>query len=260
MHQGCVRLRQRRREGSANWSRTSRSCRWPGRSTTPASWPPTTNSTCPATASPQAGGAAPAPAASGCRAKHRWPGSRPCSKAETPRPASCWAVPTAVTPCPPSTWCCGRPRASRSSTASGMRPLAGWCCRPITLGWLRRWPTWTSTWGPAAATAVSSTWPARGCWRSGSTTGRPEKVTRCCTPIWSSPTGSRDRTDAGRPWRPGPVPASAGRGRHLPGHLPTRAVQVARGRVDGGRPPWQPGVPRDARGAGPRLLQAHRSD
>jgi hypothetical protein len=25
----------------------------------------------------------------GCRAKHRWPGSRPCSRAATPRLASC---------------------------------------------------------------------------------------------------------------------------------------------------------------------------
>jgi conjugative relaxase-like TrwC/TraI family protein len=37
--------------------------------------------------------------------------------------------------------------------------------------------------GPAAATAVSSTCPDKGCWRSASTTGRPEKAIRCCTPI-----------------------------------------------------------------------------
>jgi hypothetical protein len=39
----------------------------------------------------RAAGTAPAPAASGWRAKHRWPGSRPCSRAatrplRTPRP------------------------------------------------------------------------------------------------------------------------------------------------------------------------------
>ena len=50
-------------------------------------------------------------------------------------------------------------------------------------GWPRRSPIWTDTWGPAAAMAVSSTCPARGCWRSGSTTGRPETATHCCTPI-----------------------------------------------------------------------------
>ena len=50
--------------------------------------------------SPRAGGTAPAPAASGCRAKHRRPGSRPCSRAATPPPASCWAARMAATPCP----------------------------------------------------------------------------------------------------------------------------------------------------------------
>jgi conjugative relaxase-like TrwC/TraI family protein len=38
--------------------------------------------------------------------------------------------------------------------------------------------------GPAAATVVSSMCPDRGCWRSGSTTGRPGRATRCCTPTW----------------------------------------------------------------------------
>jgi TrwC relaxase len=38
--------------------------------------------------------------------------------------------------------------------------------------------------GPAVAMAVSSTWPDRACWRWASTTGHPEKVTPCCTPIW----------------------------------------------------------------------------
>ena len=41
------------------------------------------------------------------------------------------------------------------------------------LGWPRPWPTWTTIWGPAAAMALSSTCPARGCWRSGSTIGPP---------------------------------------------------------------------------------------
>ena len=57
--------------------------------------------------------------------------------------------------------------------------------------------------GPAVDMAVSSTCPDTGCWRSGSTTGRPERATRCCTPIWSSPIASRARTDAGRPWTDG---------------------------------------------------------
>src|SRR5207247_864124 len=73
----------------------------------------------------------------------------------------------------------------------------------ITPGWPRPLATWTSIWAPAAATAVSGTCPVRACWRSGSTTGCPEKATRCCTPIWSSPTGCRVRTDAGRRWTAG---------------------------------------------------------
>jgi hypothetical protein len=39
-----------------------------------------------------------------------------------------------------------------------------------------------------------------GCWRSGSTTGPPEKATRCCTLTWLSPTGSRGWTAAGQRW------------------------------------------------------------
>jgi hypothetical protein len=84
MHQGCVRWRQRwRGRGAAGWWPTSPSCRWAGRPTTPASPPSTTKSTCLATGSPRAGGTAPAPPAWGWRAKHRWPGSRPCSRAAT---------------------------------------------------------------------------------------------------------------------------------------------------------------------------------
>ena len=48
------------------------------------------------------------------------------------------------------------------------------------------------------------------------------------------------------PGRPGPVPASAGRRRHLPGHLPTRARPDTGGGVDGGGPLWQPRAPGDA--------------
>jgi hypothetical protein len=40
----------------------------------------------------------------------------------------------------------------------------------------------------------------QGSWQSGSTTAPAVKVIRCCTPIWSSPTESRGRTAAGRPW------------------------------------------------------------
>jgi hypothetical protein len=50
--------------------------------------------------------------------------------------------------------------------------------------------------------------PARGCWRSGSTTGPPEKAIRCCTPTWSSPTASKARTDAGPPWTAEMSPAT----------------------------------------------------
>ena len=71
------------------------------------------------------------------------------------------------------------------------------------LGWMRRSPTWTDTWALVAATVVFSMCPDRGCWRSGSTTGPPERVIRCCTPIWWWPTGSRGRTAAGRPWTAG---------------------------------------------------------
>jgi hypothetical protein len=203
MHQGCVAGASEGGRGAAGWWPTSRNCRWGGRPTTPASWPPTTKRTCLATASLQAGGTALAPEVSGCRAKHRWPDSRPCSKAATRRRGSCSGVQTAATPCPPLTWSCGRPRASRSSTAWVTRPSDEPCCPPIMPGWLRRSATWTSTWAPAAAMAVSSTCPVRGCWRSASTTERPEKVTRCCTPIWWWPIGSRGRTAVGRRWTDG---------------------------------------------------------
>jgi hypothetical protein len=200
MHQGCVRSRQRRREGSGGWWPTSPSCRWGGRSTTPRSWPPTTSSICLATASPQAGGTAPAPPRSACRAKHRWPGSRPCSRAETPRLGNSSAGPTAATLCPPSTWSCVRPRACRSCTAWLTQKPAGRCFEHTMLGSPRRSATWTSTWAPAADTVVSNMCPDRGCWQLGLTIGRPERAIRCCTPTSWLPTASRDRTTAGQPW------------------------------------------------------------
>jgi hypothetical protein len=165
MHQGCVRSRQRRRGGSGGWWPTSPSCRWGGRPTTPASWPPTTKRIYPATVSPQAGGTAPAPPPSGCRAKHRRPASRPCSRAATRRRGSCSAAPTAATACPPSTWSCGRPRACRSSTGWATRPPAGRSWPPTMPGWPRRSPTWTDTRAPAAATADMSTCPDTNNWR-----------------------------------------------------------------------------------------------
>jgi TrwC relaxase len=85
----------------------------------------------------------------------------------------------------------------------------GRSCPPIMLAWPRRSATWTSTLALAAATPDTSTCPDRGCWRWGSTTGHPEKAIRCCTPTWSSPTGSRGRTDAGRHWTAGTCTATA---------------------------------------------------
>jgi hypothetical protein len=135
--------------------------------------------------------------------KHRWLGSRPCSKAATPQHRNSSAVPTAATPSRPSTWCCARPRASPSSMAWVIRPPDEPCWPAITPGWPRRSATWMSTSGPAGATAVSNTCPDRGYWRSALTIGPPGRGMRCCTPIWSSPTGSRGRTDAGRHWTAG---------------------------------------------------------
>ena len=161
----------------------------------------------------------------------------------------------------PSTWSCGRPRASRSSTASVTRPPAGRCWPPITPGWPRRSATWTSTWGPAAAMAVSSTCPDRGCWRSGSTTGRPERAIRCCTPIWSSPTASRGRTDAGRPWTAGTCtgigwPRTPSTGPPTSASSSGHSGWSGRRRTRHGNRELQ-GMPEDA---GPAVLQAHRPD
>jgi hypothetical protein len=61
-------------------------------------------------------------------------------EAATRPPASCSAAPMAATPCQASMWCCARPRASRSCTASVTRPPDGRCYRRIMLGWPRRSP------------------------------------------------------------------------------------------------------------------------
>jgi TrwC relaxase len=89
------------------------------------------------------------------------------------------------------------------------RRPAGRCWPPITPAWPQRPPTWTSTWGPAAATAATSTWTEEGCWPSGSTTGPAGRVIRCCTPIWWWPTVSRARMGGGRPWTAGTCTGTA---------------------------------------------------
>ena len=101
MHQGCVRSRQRRREGAAAvvadiaklsvgreayYTRelaTDHEQYLSGHGESPGRWY----------------GAGASGSGAG-RAKHRWPGSRPCSRAGTPRRASCWAARMAATPCP----------------------------------------------------------------------------------------------------------------------------------------------------------------
>ena len=61
MHHGVRCWHQRRREGSGGVVADIAKLSVAGRSTAPASWPPTTSSICPATASPQATGTAPPP-------------------------------------------------------------------------------------------------------------------------------------------------------------------------------------------------------
>jgi hypothetical protein len=96
----------------------------------------------------------------------------------------------------------------------------------------------------------TSTCPDRACWRSGSTTGHPEKVTRSCTPIWSSPTGSRGRTDAGRPWTAG-ICTGIGWLRTPSTGPPTNASCPGRSEWSGRqRTPTATGSSRDAQGAG----------
>ena len=202
MHQGALlaptQAGGKRRGGGQH----RQSCGWGGRSTTPASWPLTTSSTYPATESPRAAGTAPGPAAWGWRAKHRWPGSRPCSRAATRQLASSSARPHGSNAVPASVVL--RPTKSVSVLYGLGDPATGRAvCRPIMLGWPKQWPIWTSAWALAVAMAVSSTCPARGCWRSGSTTGRPGRAIRCHIPIWWWPIGSKVRTDAGPPWTAG---------------------------------------------------------
>jgi hypothetical protein len=91
------------------------------------------------------------------------------------------------------------PRVCPSSTASATRRPVGRCWPPTTPVSARRSPTWTPRSAPAAATAVSSMFPDRDCWRWGSTIGRSGRAIRCCTPTWWWPTASKVRTDGGRP-------------------------------------------------------------
>jgi hypothetical protein len=174
-----------------------------------------------------------------------------------------WAAPMARERCRRSTWSCARPRASRSSTASATRRLAGPPWPPSTPASARQSPTWMSTWGRAAATADTSMSRVGGCWRSASTTGLPGKVTRCCTPIWWWPTVSRGRTAGGRPW-------TALDGRDLYRHrLAADAIYRAAyqrelsrtlGVEDASRPPRQPGTRGPAREPGPAVFQADGPD
>jgi hypothetical protein len=203
MHHGCVRSRQRRRRGAAGWWPTSPSSRWAGRPTTPASWPPTTKRICPATARVQAGGTAPAPPswAGGRSIAGRVPGH-----VRGPRPHH-WG---AARPPPwpqrgalPSTWSCGPTKSvsvlyGLGDPATGrVVPAAHHAGLVEAVGYLdghlgaRR--------GHAGHEHVSG----QGCWRSGSITGRPERATRSCIPIWWWPTASRGRTAAGQPWTAG---------------------------------------------------------
>jgi hypothetical protein len=130
MHQGCIRWRRTRREAGTKWWWTWPSSRRAGRPITPARLPRTarstclaTGSTCLATGSRRGDGTAPVPPASASPVRRRPRHSGGSSRAATPTPASCSAVPTAAMRCPPLTWCCGRLRASRSSTAGGGRGI-----------------------------------------------------------------------------------------------------------------------------------------
>jgi hypothetical protein len=86
MHHGCVAGANDGGREQPGWWPTSPSSRWAGRSTTPASWPPTTRRTCPATASPQAAGTA--PSFNPCRASHLVRRNSPPSPSP-PCPAGC---------------------------------------------------------------------------------------------------------------------------------------------------------------------------
>jgi TrwC relaxase len=114
--------------------------------------------------------------------------------------------------------------------------------------------------GAAVGMAVSSTCPDRG---AGGRL-RPPDLPGGRSAAAHPSGGRQPGPGAGRPldglgW-PGPVSASAGRGRHLPGQLPAGALPDAWGGVDAGGHLWQPRAGRHARGAGAQLLQAHRPD
>jgi hypothetical protein len=220
MHQRCVRSRQRRREERSGWWPTSPSCRWGGRPTTPASWPPTTNSICPATASPQAAGTALAPAASGWRAKHRRRASGGCSRAATPTLANSSAAPTAARPCPPSMSSYGPPRASRSSTPWATRRPAQAVLAAHHAGLAEAVAYLDKHLGTRRGHGGVQHVPGQGLLA----VGFDHRTSREGDPLLHT---------------------------HL---VIANRVQGP----DGGGQPRQPRAPRDARGAGPQLLQAHR--
>ena len=198
-------------------------------------------------------------AASGCRAKHPWPGSAmfegrdPTTGELLGRPHGRNAVPAFDVVLRPTKsvsilYGLGDPATGRAVLAAHHAGLAE------AVAYL------DEQLGARRGHGGASTCPDRGCWPSGSTTGPPGKVIRCCTPIWWSPTGSRGRTAAGQPWTAGTCtgigwPRTPSTGPPTSGSCPD-----ARGGVDGGRPPRQPGAPGHARGAGPAVLQAHRPD
>ena len=196
----------------------------------------------------------------GCRAKHRRRGSRPCSRAATPTPASSSAAPTAATPCRPSTWSCGRPRASRSSTAWATRRPAGRCWPPITLGRPRRSAYLDDHLGARRGHGGVQHVSGQGLLA----VGFDHRTSREGDPLLHThlvvANRVQGRTDAGRPWTAGTCtgigwPRTPSTGPPTSGSCPD-----TRGGVDGGRPPRQPGAPGPARGPGPAVLQAHRPD
>ena len=261
MHHGCVRSRQRRREAAAGWWPTSPSSRWGGRSTTPASWPPTTKQYLSGHGESPGrwyGAGATSLGLQGEASRGRVPGH-----VRGPRPHDWRAA-------GPPAWPQRRARLRRGPAADQERldPL-----RPRRPGHR-----------PGGAGRPSRR-AGRGGRLPGRAPGRPPRPWRCPARVRTGAAGGRVRPPdvqrgrsavahpsgdrqpgpgAGRTLdgvgRPRPVPASAGRGRHLPGHLPARAVQDTRGGVDGGGHPWQPRAPRDVRGAGSWVLQAHRPD
>ena len=227
MHHGCVRSRQRRREGAAGWWPTSPSSRWGGRSTTPASWPPTTKQYLSGHGESPGrwyGAGATTPRAAGRSIAGRVPGH-----VRGPRPHD-WGAAR------PPAWPQRRARLRRGPAADQERldPL-----RPGRPGHR-----------PGGAGR-----PSRRAGRGGRLPGRapggPPRPRRCPARVRTGGAGGRVRppdVQGGRPaaahpsghrqprpgagrtldglGRPGPVPASAGRGRHLPGHLPARAVRT----------------------------------